>query len=85
MRVNGEYLPLVILREVFALHNAPALRDEDGILVVVDTNEGRAALLVDELVAQHQVVIKSLETNYRKVEGISGANDYGRRARCLDS
>ncbi|MBV5308771.1 chemotaxis protein CheW, partial [Chromatium okenii] len=77
VRVNGEYLPLVILREVFALHDAPALRDEDGILVVVDTNEGRAALLVDELVAQHQVVIKSLETNYRKVEGISGATIMG--------
>ena len=76
-RVNGEYLPLVVLREVFALHDAPPLRDEDGILVVVDTNEGRAALLVDELVAQHQVVIKSLETNYRKVEGVSGATIMG--------
>ncbi|MBK1694523.1 chemotaxis protein CheA [Chromatium weissei] len=76
-RVNGEYLPLVVLREVFALNDTTHQRDEDGILVVVDTNEGRAALLVDELVAQHQVVIKSLETNYRKVEGISGATIMG--------
>ncbi|MBK1641994.1 chemotaxis protein CheA [Chromatium okenii] len=75
-RVNGDYLPLVILREVFAL-DAPPVRDEDGILVVVDTTEGRIALLIDELVAQHQVVIKSLETNYRKVEGISGATIMG--------
>ncbi len=45
--------------------------------MIVETNEGRAALLVDELVAQHQVVIKSLETNYRKVEGVSGATIMG--------
>lgn len=75
-RVNGEYLPLVVLHEVFHL-DGPALRHEDGILVIVDTSEGRAALLVDELVAQHQVVIKSLETNYRKVEGVSGATIMG--------
>jgi two-component system, chemotaxis family, sensor kinase CheA len=76
VRVNGDYLPLVVLRAVFTL-DAPPVRDEDGILVVVDTTEGRIALLVDELVAQHQVVIKSLETNYRKVEGISGATIMG--------
>ncbi len=76
VRVNGEYLPLVVLHEVFHL-DGPRIRDEDGILVIVDTSEGRAALLIDELVAQHQVVIKSLETNYRKVEGVSGATIMG--------
>ncbi len=75
-RVNGEYLPLVVLHEVFHL-DGPPIRAEDGILVIVDTSEGRAALLIDELVAQHQVVIKSLETNYRKVEGVSGATIMG--------
>ncbi|MBK5965032.1 chemotaxis protein CheA [Thiocystis minor] len=74
--VNGDYLPLVVLREVFHLDGRPPSH-EDGILVIVDTNEGRAALLVDELVAQHQVVIKSLETNYRKVDGVSGATIMG--------
>lgn len=77
VRVNAEYLPLVMLREVFHLDDDAAARMEEGILVIVDTNEGRAALLVDELIAQHQVVIKSLETNYRRVEGISGATIMG--------
>ncbi|MBK1717871.1 chemotaxis protein CheW [Thiocystis violacea] len=74
--VNGEYLPMVSLRDVFN-SGGPETRPEDGILVIVDTNEGRAAVLVDELVAQHQVVIKSLETNYRKVDGVSGATIMG--------
>ncbi len=74
--VNGEYLPLVVLHDIFQL-GGERIRQEEGILVIVDTNEGRVALLVDELVAQHQVVIKSLETNYRRVEGISGATIMG--------
>ncbi|TCT23156.1 chemotaxis protein CheW [Thiobaca trueperi] len=74
--VNGDYLPLVVLHDIFQL-GGERIRQEEGILVIVDTNEGRVALLVDELVAQHQVVIKSLETNYRRVEGISGATIMG--------
>lgn len=76
VHVNGEYLPLVVLHDVFSF-GGERIRHEDGILVIVDTNEGRAAVLVEELVAQHQVVIKSLETNYRKVEGVSGATIMG--------
>jgi two-component system, chemotaxis family, sensor kinase CheA len=75
-QINGEYLPLVTLHDVFS-SGQPAPDPLDGILVIVETNEGRAAVLVDELVAQHQVVIKSLETNYRKVEGVSGATIMG--------
>ena len=52
-------------------------RVEDGIVVVVESAEDRAALFVDELIAQHQVVIKSLETNYRRIPGISGATILG--------
>lgn len=74
--VNGDYLPLVVLHDIFQL-GGERIRQEEGILVIVETNEGRVALLVDELVAQHQVVIKSLETNYRRVEGISGATIMG--------
>jgi len=76
VHVNGEYLSLIVLRDVFHL-SAAGVQQDDGILVIVDTAEGRAALQVDELVAQHQVVIKSLETNYRKVEGVSGATIMG--------
>ncbi len=79
IKVDDDYLPLVILRKVFgmAAQSANAQGNIEGIIVIVDTSEGRAALLVDELVAQHQVVIKSLETNYRKVAGISGATIMG--------
>jgi two-component system, chemotaxis family, sensor kinase CheA len=75
-QVNDDYLPLVSLHDVFS-SGQPEPDPLDGILVIVETNEGRAAVLVDELVAQHQVVIKSLETNYRKVEGVSGATIMG--------
>ncbi len=75
-QVGGEYLPLVILQNLFH-QGRPRVATTDGVVVIVDTHEGRAALLVDELVAQHQVVIKSLETNYRKVEGVSGATIMG--------
>ncbi|MEW5863083.1 MAG: chemotaxis protein CheW [Pseudomonadota bacterium] len=74
--VRGEYLPVVSLGEVLGM--APDKRRfEDGILVIVEAEGGKSALFVDELVGQHQVVIKSLETNYRKVPGISGATIMG--------
>jgi len=74
--VRGEYLPLISLYEVFAL-TPKAYRPEDGILIIVDTENGRAALFVDELLGQRQVVIKSLESNYHKVAGISAATIMG--------
>jgi two-component system chemotaxis sensor kinase CheA len=48
-----------------------------GILVIVQADDARFALLVDELLGQHQVVVKNLETNYRKVPGISAATILG--------
>ena len=76
IQVRGEYLPIVALHEVFNMRSS-AQRAEDGILVILDTEGRRTALLVDELVGQHQVVIKSLEANYRKVAGVSGATIMG--------
>lgn len=76
VQIRGEYLPLIALYEV--LHLEPEVTDpEKGILVVVESSSGKVALFVDELIAQQQVVIKSLETHYRKVEGISGATIMG--------
>jgi two-component system chemotaxis sensor kinase CheA len=49
-----------------------------GMLVVVEAEEGKAALFVDELLGQHQVVIKSLEANYRKVPGHLRRHHHGR-------
>ncbi len=76
VNIRGEYLPLIPLAEVFNLTGA--VREPwKGILMVVEAEGGRAALFVDELLGQHQFVIKSLESNYRKVEGVSGATIMG--------
>ena len=74
--VRGEYLPVVSLADAFKLPGDAQRRDE-GILVILEAEGGKTALLVDELVGQHQVVIKSLETNYRRVPGVSGATIMG--------
>lgn len=76
VHVRGEYLPLIALHEVFGI--TPCAADPcEGILVILEIEGGKVALFVDELLGQHQVVIKSLETNYRKVRGVSGATIMG--------
>ncbi|MBS0342404.1 MAG: chemotaxis protein CheA [Proteobacteria bacterium] len=76
IKVRGEYLPLIELHRVFDVSGA--LDDATrGIVVIVQAESGRFALLVDELLGQHQVVVKNLETNYRKVPGISAATILG--------
>lgn len=74
--LRDEYLPLLRLHEVF---NVPArVTDLDkGILVVVEADGKKAALFVDDLLGQQQVVIKSLETHCIKLEGISAATILG--------
>jgi two-component system chemotaxis sensor kinase CheA len=76
IQVRGEYLPVVALYEAFGIkdHTEDV---ENSIMVVLEADGTKAALLVDALVGQHQVVIKSLEANYRKVHGISGATIMG--------
>ena len=75
VNIRGEYLPILALNEVFGCTGTEDL--ERGIFVVVEAESGKAALFVDELLGQHQVVIKSLEANYRKVPGTSGATIMG--------
>ncbi len=75
VHVRGEYLPFISLAEAFGLDGVEDITK--GLLVVVEAEEGKAALFVDELLGQQQVVIKSLEANYRKVPGISGATIMG--------
>jgi two-component system chemotaxis sensor kinase CheA len=76
VHVRGEYLPLVALHKLFNIQ--PRITNpSEGILVLLETEGKKVALFVDELVGQHQVVIKSLETNYRKVPGVSGATIMG--------
>ncbi|WP_306534787.1 chemotaxis protein CheW [Geobacter sp.] len=76
VHVRGEYLPLLPLHALFNLETTVTRADE-GIVVLVDVEGEKAALLVDALLDEHQVVIKSLEANYRKVEGTSGATILG--------
>ena len=75
-RLRNEYIPIVKLCDVF---NVKPLHDsmEDGLLVVVEAEGKKVALLVDDLLGQQQVVIKSLETNFKSIEGISGATILG--------
>ena len=76
LRVRGEYLPLVKVHEIF--NTKPKAESlEKGIAVIVEAEGKKTALFVDELVGQHQVVIKSLESNFRKMPGISGATIMG--------
>jgi two-component system chemotaxis sensor kinase CheA len=76
VQVRGEYLPVVVLHEMFNLKSAWTDFTQ-GIMVVLDADGARVALFVDALLGQHQVVIKSLEANYRKVPGVSGATIMG--------
>ncbi len=76
LEVRGEYLPLVALSAVFDVQNAHA-DPTRGIAIILQTAGKRYALLVDQLIGQHQVVVKNLESNYRKVAGISAATIMG--------
>jgi two-component system chemotaxis sensor kinase CheA len=74
--IRGEVLPMLRLHRVFGV--TPTVEDATQGLVVIVEHEGRKiAVLVDELLGQQQVVIKSLETNFRKLEGVAGATILG--------
>lgn len=74
VKVRDNYLPLIRLSEHFGL---PTAYQGPGIAVVVEADGRRLALMVDALVGQQQVVIKSLEQNYRTVAGVAGATILG--------
>ena len=75
VEVRQEYLPLMQMDQLFDVPRQHA--HNGGIMIVVEAEGGRVALLVDELIGQHQVVVKNLEANYRKVPGVSGATILG--------
>lgn len=76
VEVRDEFMPVVELEQVF---NVPRFDFEhvSSIMVVVEAEGGRVAMLVDELLGQQQVVVKNLEANYRKVPDVSGATIMG--------
>jgi two-component system chemotaxis sensor kinase CheA len=73
---RGDYLPIIRLHETFNLE--PRCRDLDiGSIMVVECDGRKVGLFVDELLGQQQVVVKSVETNYHRIEGVSGATILG--------
>ncbi len=73
---RGEYLPVLRLREVFG-NAAGAVRNAGGLVMVVEGDGRRMGICVDELLGQQQVVVKTLETNYHRVDGVAGATILG--------
>ncbi|MBT0963553.1 chemotaxis protein CheW [Denitromonas iodatirespirans] len=76
IRLRGRYLPVVALHREFGVADGGTDWCA-GIMVVVEVDGVQMALFVDELLGQHQVVIKSLETHFRRVKGFSGATILG--------
>ncbi|MEW6100095.1 MAG: chemotaxis protein CheW [Pseudomonadota bacterium] len=76
VEVRSEYMPVIELEQVFQVPRFDFER-ASSIMVVVEAEGGRVALLVDELLGQQQVVVKNLEANYRKVPDVSGATILG--------
>lgn len=77
LALRGAYIPLLPLHRRFAVPDAVTTASR-GIVVIVETDHaGRLGLLVDELIGQQQVVVKSIEANYGQVSGIGGATILG--------
>lgn len=76
VKVRDEYMPVIALERIFKVPRADESKTSN-IMVVVEADGSRVALLVDELLGQHQVVVKNLESNYRKVPNVSGATILG--------
>jgi two-component system chemotaxis sensor kinase CheA len=75
LRVRDAYLPVIHLARIFPPPEGFAT--SGGIAVIVDADGRQAAMVVDEVIGQQQVVVKSLEANFRKVPGLSGATVMG--------
>ncbi|MFK7814880.1 MAG: chemotaxis protein CheA [Gammaproteobacteria bacterium] len=77
-QMRGNYIPIISLNNVFKHeHNASIKNKNSGLLVVVESDGAQVGILVDELLDQQQVVIKSLEDNFKQMDGLSGATILG--------
>ena len=76
IKLRDEYIPVVYLAEIFGISTQHVVL-EDSLLVVVESNNEKIGVVIDDLLSQQQIVIKSLEDNYQKVDGISGATILG--------
>lgn len=76
VKVREEYMPVIELERVFDVPRND-FTNPNSIMVVIEAEGARVAVMVDELLGQQQVVIKNLESNYRKVPNVSGATILG--------
>jgi len=77
LRVRDEYLPLMAMADLYHIPPATTAERSTSVVVVVESEGRKLALEVDELVGQQQVVVKSIESNYRRIHGVSGATILG--------
>jgi two-component system chemotaxis sensor kinase CheA len=76
-RLRNQYIPIIRMHEIFNVQPKNQSKTTEGVIVVVEGQGILCGLFVDELLGPQQVVVKSLETNYRRVEGVSGATILG--------
>ena len=76
VHVRGDYIPIIPLYQLFNIKSR-VTEPNKGILILIDVEGEKAAVLVDALLDEHQAVIKSIETNYRRVPGAAGATILG--------
>jgi two-component system, chemotaxis family, sensor kinase CheA len=76
-RLRDQYIPILRMHEIFNVPPGKKTNPGEGVIVVVERQGALCGLFVDELLGPQQVVVKSLETNYRRVHGVSGATILG--------
>jgi two-component system chemotaxis sensor kinase CheA len=76
-RLRNQYIPVIRMHEIFNVPLTKKANTGEGVVVVVERQGVLCGLFVDELLGPQQVVVKSLETNYRRVQGVSGATILG--------
>ncbi len=76
MEFRGEYLPLIRLYELLGF-STEITDPEEAIVIIIEASTRKIALMVDDVIGQHQAVIKSIDSNYRRIEGTSGATILG--------
>ena len=76
LMLRDEFIPIIRLYEF--LHIVPKTQDlSQGILIIVKSGTQKAAFFIDEFLQQQQVVLKAIETNFKKVDSVAGATVRG--------
>lgn len=76
-QLRNQYIPIIRMHEIFNVRPKNPSKNAEGVIVIVEAPGLLCGLFVDELLGPQQVVVKSLEANYRRVEGVSGATILG--------